>query len=137
DPEPQPEAVEAPASEPEVPAAAQVEPAPTAAPEAAAPKATRAVAKSEDKPAPAKAAAPKAAPARETAARDVDEDREKARKAAEAEAAALRAMLNRPRKVLKAPEPEGGISGTLHKPAGKGKKDAKPATTDARKTAKA
>src|SRR5690606_1990222 len=50
DPESLPEAVEAPASEPEVPAAAQVEPAPTAAPEAAAPKATRAVAKSEDKP---------------------------------------------------------------------------------------
>ncbi|HUH88376.1 MAG TPA: translation initiation factor IF-2 [Pusillimonas sp.] len=58
-----------------------------------------------------------------------DEDRERARKAAEAEAAALRQMLSRPRKVLKAPEPEQpGISGTLHKPAGKGaaKKDAKP-----------
>jgi len=62
-----------------------------------------------------------------------DEEREKARKAAEAEAAALRAMLSRPRKVLKAPEPE-GISGTLHKPAGKGKKDAKAA--DAKGTAK-
>lgn len=36
---------------------------------------------------------------------EVDEDRERARKAAEAEAAALRAMLSRPRKVLKAPEP--------------------------------
>src|SRR5690625_726662 len=33
-----------------------------------------------------------------------DDSRERARKAAEAEAAALRAMLNRPRKVLKAPE---------------------------------
>jgi translation initiation factor IF-2 len=63
----------------------------------------------------------------------VDEDRERARKAAEAEAAALREMLSRPRKVLKAPEPEaGGISGTLHKPAGaKGaKKDGKVATGD-------
>lgn len=57
-----------------------------------------------------------------------DEDRERARKAAEAEAAALRQMLNRPRKVLKAPEEEAGISGTLHKPAGKpGKKEAKAA----------
>ena len=57
-----------------------------------------------------------------------DEDRERARRAAEAEAAALRQMLSRPRKVLKAPEPEQpGLSGTLHKPAGKGaaKKDAK------------
>lgn len=57
----------------------------------------------------------------------IDEDRERARRAAEAEAAALREMLSRPRKVLKAPEPEAaGITGTLHKPAGKaGKKDAK------------
>jgi|TARA_R110000850_G_scaffold190433_1_gene316442 translation initiation factor IF-2 len=56
------------------------------------------------------------------------EERDRARKAAEAEAAALRQMLNRPRKVLKAPEDEGGISGTLHKPAGKGgKKDGKAA----------
>lgn len=57
----------------------------------------------------------------------VDADRERARRAAEAEAAALREMLSRPRKVLKAPEPEAaGITGTLHKPAGKaGKKDAK------------
>lgn len=61
-----------------------------------------------------------------------DEGRDRARKAAEAEAAALRQMLNRPRKVLKAPEDEGGISGTLHKPAGKaGKKDGKAA--DAKK----
>ncbi|WP_336579720.1 translation initiation factor IF-2 [Alcaligenes sp. CHO6] len=35
-----------------------------------------------------------------------DQDRDRARKAAEAEAAALRDMLNRPRKVLRAPEPE-------------------------------
>ncbi len=49
----------------------------------------------------------------------VDEGRERARRASEAEAAALREMLSRPRKVLKAPEPEAGtISGTLHKPAG-------------------
>ncbi len=68
-----------------------------------------------------------------------DEGRERARRAAEAEAAALREMLSRPRKVLKAPEPEaGGISGTLHKPAGaKGavKKDAKGA--DGKKPVKA
>jgi translation initiation factor IF-2 len=70
--------------------------------------------------------------ARRVAAPAVDPARERARKAAEAEAAALREMLSRPRKVLKAPEPEpSNISGTLHKPAGaKGaaKKDAKGAT---------
>ena len=62
--------------------------------------------------------------------------REEARRAAEAEAAALREMLNRPRKVLRAPEPENpaALSGTLHKPAAKAaaaagaKKDAKPAS---------
>ncbi|CAM4130735.1 translation initiation factor IF-2 [Bordetella tumulicola] len=60
--------------------------------------------------------------------------REDARRKAEAEAAALRDMLNRPRKVLRAPEPEAPapLSGTLHKPSGKtaapgAKKDAKPA----------
>ncbi|HLR12388.1 MAG TPA: translation initiation factor IF-2 [Burkholderiaceae bacterium] len=42
-------------------------------------------------------------------------ERDRARRAAEAEAAALRAMLNRPRKVLKAPEP-------ASKPAKAGKK---------------
>ncbi|MDS1142119.1 translation initiation factor IF-2 [Pusillimonas sp. SM2304] len=71
-----------------------------------------------------KTAARRAAPAPEP----VDEERERARRAAEAEAAALREMLNRPRKVLKAAEPEAGnLSGTLHKPAGaKGaKKDGK------------
>ncbi|AOB31998.1 translation initiation factor IF-2 [Bordetella sp. H567] len=61
--------------------------------------------------------------------------RDEARRNAEAEAAALREMLNRPRKVLRAPEPEQpaaapAISGTLHKPAAKAggavKKDAKP-----------
>ncbi len=56
-----------------------------------------------------------------------DQDRERARKAAEAEAAALREMLNRPRKVLRAPEPEGEA-----KAGAKGvqKKDAKGAKTD-------
>ena len=47
--------------------------------------------------------------------------RDEARRAAEADAA-LREMLNRPRKVLRAPEPEtpaAPLSGTLHKPAGK------------------
>ena len=48
--------------------------------------------------------------------------RERAREKAEQEAAALRAMLNRPKKVLRAPEPEPepepvAIKGTLHKPA--------------------
>jgi len=74
--------------------------------------------------------------------------RDEARRAAEAEAAALREMLNRPRKVLRAPEPEAPaaaaapISGTLHKPAGKpgatpgAKKDAKPAAPGTKKTIK-
>lgn len=75
--------------------------------------------------------------------------RDEARRAAEAEAAALREMLNRPRKVLRAPEPEAPaaapaapISGTLHKPAGKpgaapgAKKDAKPAAPGSKKTIK-
>ena len=71
--------------------------------------------------------------------------RDEARRNAEAEAAALREMLNRPRKVLRAPEPEPApgtpLSGTLHKPAGKpgvaAKKDAKPgAAPGAKKTIK-
>jgi translation initiation factor IF-2 len=73
--------------------------------------------------------------------------RDEARRAAEAEAAALREMLNRPRKVLRAPEPEAPaaaapISGTLHKPAAKpgatpgAKKDAKPAAPGNKKTIK-
>ena len=80
----------------------------------------------------AKKVAAKAPVGKRPAAKDdtdaPDDERDRARKAAEAEAAALRQMLNRPRKVLKAPEDEGGISGTLHKPAGKaGKKDGKAA----------
>jgi len=44
--------------------------------------------------------------------------RDEARRASEVEAAALREMLNRPRKVVKPPEPEAAaLSGTLHKPA--------------------
>ncbi|MBO9353620.1 translation initiation factor IF-2 [Bordetella petrii] len=70
--------------------------------------------------------------------------REQARRAAEAEAAALREMLSRPRKVLRAPEPEAAaaaLSGTLHKPAGKtaapgAKKDAKPGVAGSKKTIK-
>jgi translation initiation factor IF-2 len=73
---------------------------------------------------------PAAAPATTMSAAQRDE----ARRQAEAEAAALREMLNRPRKVLRAPEPEqpasAALSGTLHKPAAKAsgaaKKDAKP-----------
>ena len=56
-------------------------------------------------------------------------------------------MLNRPRKVLRAPEPEAPaapLSGTLHKPAGKtaaapagaAKKDAKPGAPGSKKTIK-
>ncbi len=73
----------------------------------------------------------------------VDPGRDRARRASEAEAAALREMLSRPRKVLKAPEPDPAtLSGTLHKPAGAKaavKKDAKPGVAGAgvKKTIKA
>ncbi|OZI44409.1 translation initiation factor IF-2 [Bordetella genomosp. 5] len=103
------------------------------------------------KPAAARADAPKSAArpdarraAPPVAASAGGAGREDARRAAEAEAAALREMLNRPRKVLRAPEPEpaaGAITGTLHKPAGKPaaapKKDgAKPAAPGAKKVIK-
>lgn len=84
-------------------------------------------------------AAPSAAEAADAAS---GAGRDEARKAAEAEAAALREMLNRPRKVLRAPEPEAAATtGTLHKPAGKkdgvaGKKDAKSAGTTSKKVIK-
>src|SRR5690606_34505076 len=89
----------------------------TVQPEAVEPAAAAPV--KQDEPVQEPAAATEAAPQEESRpARN--EDRERARRAAEAEAAALRQMLSRPRKVLKAPEPEQpGLSGTLHKPAGK------------------
>jgi len=123
-------APEAPAAEPSTPAEAEVAPppaepsAPAEAPvEAAAPEPVQqpqAPAEvSEPAPAPAPAApspgkARRAAPA----AAPADPERDRARRAAEAEAAALREMLSRPRKVLRAPEPEETKTGTLHKPAG-------------------
>jgi len=105
-------------AEPQQPEAGK--PAPEAAPKAGRPDVRRAA-----PPAPAA-----------TAATADSAAREEARRAAEAEAAALREMLNRPRKVLRAPEPENpaALSGTLHKPAAKAaaaagaKKDAKPAS---------
>ncbi|MDO8693078.1 MAG: translation initiation factor IF-2 [Sheuella sp.] len=58
--------------------------------------------------------------------------RDEARRASEAEAAALRDMLNRPRKVIKAPEPEATpLSGTLHKPSAPAKGAKKEGTADA------
>src|SRR5690554_4792387 len=120
--------------------AAPSETAPVAAPETAS---VDAVSEKPAAKAPTKTAArgTKTAAKRTSAVEPVeDEDRQRARQAAEAEAAALRDMLNRPRKVLKAPEPEApGISGTLHKPAGvKGaKKDAKGAPGDVKKVIKA
>jgi translation initiation factor IF-2 len=131
-PEPVPEAAEPVAAEP---AAVEPEPqpaAPVAEPAAEAPKA---------EPEPVATTTKRKAPAEPARAPAGNDDRDAARRAAEAEAAALREMLNRPRKVLRAPEPEpaGALSGTLHKPAGKGaaKKDAKPgAGTGAKKTIK-
>jgi translation initiation factor IF-2 len=58
--------------------------------------------------------------------------RDEARRASEAEAAALRDMLNRPRNVVKPPEPDAAaLSGTLHKPAGAPAKGAKKEGVDA------
>lgn len=148
-----PVASDAPVAETAAPAAeAPVKETPVAKEEAPAPEAAKPAEKAEpvaaaaDK-APVKTAAPVAARPAKTAfkrtpapAPVVDEGRERARRAAEAEAAALREMLSRPRKVLKAPEPEvGAISGTLHKPAGAkgGKKDGKAAAGDTKKVVKA
>ena len=58
------------------------------------------------------------APAAPAPSVDDAADREAARKASEAEAAALRDMLNRPRKVLRAEPEAGALTGTLHKRAG-------------------
>ena len=155
-----PEPAAAAPAEPEVPAeapqAAEAQPEPAGEPaEAPAAESTKAqpareaqseaVATQLAKPASTRPAAPTKTAARPVSKRVqaepvVDEDRERARKAAEAEAAALREMLSRPRKVLKAPEPDAaGISGTLHKPAGaKGaKKDGKAAPGEVKKVIKA
>jgi len=67
-----------------------------------------------------------------------NEERTRARRRAESEAAALREMLSRPRKVLKAPEPPTPattLTGAVVKPAAK--KDAKPAAGEGKKTIKA
>jgi len=74
-----------------------------------------------------------------TEATPESEARVRARRKAENEAAALREMLSRPRKVLKAPETPPAapaLTGTLHKSA-TAKKDAKPAAGDSKKTIKA
>lgn len=57
---------------------------------------------------------------RQPADDDLQANREAARRKAESEAAALRDMLSRPKKVLRAePEPDAtALKGTLHKPAG-------------------
>ncbi|OWT56114.1 translation initiation factor IF-2 [Candidimonas nitroreducens] len=131
----------APAAEPAPEAPKASEPRQEAAPSAAAPSAAepKAAAPAGAKPSPMRTSL---RPGHKPTA-DALSERERARRKAEAEAAALREMLSRPRKVLKAPEPEaGGISGTLHKPnAGKAaKKDAKaPAgvATGVKKTIKA
>ena len=56
--------------------------------------------------------------------------RDEARRASEAEAAALRDMLNKPRKIVRAEPDPAALSGTLHKPAA-GKAGKKEGTTDA------
>lgn len=67
----------------------------------------------------------KAIEAGNTEDQEFDEERERARQAAEDEAAALRAMLNRPRKVLKAPDPAKAETKSTKKGAKAGKKSAK------------
>jgi len=127
--EPVPEAVQPEAASPEARTEPASEPESAPAPEPAAPAAAAPAQPSRMRRAPP----PQAAPAAGAAA-----GRDEARKAAEAEAAALREMLNRPRKVLRAPEPEnqGALSGTLHKPAAGAKKDAKPGAPGVKKTIK-
>ncbi len=117
--EPQAEAP-APASAPEPAAAAADESAKAPHAEAApAPEAARAEPVAAT-PAKSASSAPTAGKARRAAPAPAssDPERDRARRAAEAEAAALREMLSRPRKVLRAPEPEEVKAGTLHKPAG-------------------
>ena len=58
------------------------------------------------------------APVPLAASPDDTADRDAARRASEAEAAALRDMLSRPRKVLRAEPEAGALTGTIHKPAG-------------------
>lgn len=66
------------------------------------------------------------------------EARDEARRKSEVEAAALRDMLNRPKKVVKAPEEEApALKGTLHKPAAPAKGAKKEATEAGKKTVKA
>ena len=56
--------------------------------------------------------------------------RDEARRASEAEAAALRDMMNKPRKIVRAEPDPAALSGTLHKPAG-AKAGKKEGATDA------
>jgi translation initiation factor IF-2 len=66
------------------------------------------------------------------------EARDEARRKSELEAAALRDMLNRPKKVLKAPEEEAPVlKGTLHKPAAPAKGAKKETVEAGKKTVKA
>jgi len=66
------------------------------------------------------------------------EARDEARRKSEVEAAALRDMLNRPKKVLKAPEVEApALKGTLHKPAAPTKGSKKETAEAGKKTVKA
>jgi len=104
--------------------------------------ATKAPAKSRSKKIaapPVAEAAPKAEPQLDAAAlAEQMRERAAARKQAETEAAALRAMLNRPSRVLKAAEPEkpaSGKTGTLRKPVSKPDAEKK-ATSTAPETTK-
>ncbi|MGB3290065.1 MAG: translation initiation factor IF-2, partial [Burkholderiaceae bacterium] len=131
--EPVAQAEPAPAPEVEAAPAAEAEAAPQDSPVAADEPVAAAPVVESSKPAAKSAVRSAKHAAKPAAEQAVDGERERARRAAEAEAAALREMLSRPRKVLKAPEPEaGGISGTLHKPAGgkAAKKDGKAAVGD-------
>jgi len=140
--EPEVESAPEPEAEPQAAAEPQVEPEPEPAQSGPEPEPVQ----PEPEAAAGEAAAPvedadagKAAPARElravrrkaaapapriTEEVEVDEERERARQAAEAEAAALRAMLSRPRKVLKAPEPEKAADGKAARKAGRAEKKA-------------
>lgn len=93
-----------------------VEPEDAPAP-ASAPEAVVASVLPVESPAPTKRSMRGRAPVAAVSSTPTPESRDIARKKSEAEAAALRDMLNRPKKVLKAPEEPAPLTGTLHKPA--------------------
>jgi translation initiation factor IF-2 len=125
---------EAPPAEEAAPAVPAAKKAPPAAPAAAPAAAPRPAAPAPEAPRPGLRVV-KAADA-DASARQAAADSEARRRKAESEAAAIREMMSRPRQVLTAKKPEeakpaaeGGIKGTIHKPAAKPGAPSAPGTT--------